>query len=520
MGYRRMKRHDLWRIYRRWRAGQTVVHIAENERRDRKTIRDYIEGMQRVGLKIDGPPAEEQAFYAMIGEVLPRQTARRSPARSLLAPYRGELREMITRKDNALLPKYAFEVIKRKHALQVSYETFKRFARAEGLMGGEARQMIRIELPPGLETQLDYGKMGTHFDGVAQKNRVVHAFCAILSCSRLPFLQFVYTQDQVSFVGSLVSMFEYYDGVTELISIDNLKSGVTKPDLWDPEINRALAEAAEHYGTFIDPCRVGRATDKGKVERLVPVARQVFRMLKELHPSATLGELNRHALSWCRDEYGQKEHGSTGIPPVQAFEEEKRSLKSLPGERFEVPVWKRVTVHSGDQFVTFNKMRFSLPLKWRGKKLWARYARPFLDLYSQEHRIRRYVVTDGQKRYWKPEDFPEGIREMINGGYPAWIIGESKRYGKPAMELITAVLHPHAYLNARRARGMLPLFADYHYKPYFDEVCSRARHHSVRTPATLKRMLETEENRQLFAHPLSISQLGTEMVRDINYYMN
>jgi len=476
--------------------------------------------MQRVGLKNDGLPAEEQAFYAMISELLPRQTDRPSPARGLLLPYRNELREMITRKDNALVPKYAFQVIKRKHDLEISYETFKRFARAEGLVRSEPRQMIRIELPPGLETQLDYGKMGIHLDEVAQKNRVVHAFCAILSFSRLPFLQFVYTQDQVSFVGSLVKMFEYYDGVTELISIDNLKSGIIKPDLWDPEINRALAEAAEHYGTFVDPCRVGRATDKGKVERLVPVARQVFRMLKELHPSATLAELNRYALSWCRDEYGQKEHGSTGIPPVQAFEQEKRSLKSLPLERFEVPVWKRVTVHSGDQFVTFNKMRFSLPPKWRGKKLWARYARPFLDLYSQEQRIRRYVVTEGEKRYWKPEDFPEGIREMINGGYPAWIIGESKCYGEAATALVTALLHPHAYLNARRARGMLPLFGEYHRKPYFDEVCRRAKHRGVRTPATLKRMLETEENRQLFARPLSISPLGTEMVRDIDYYMN
>lgn len=380
--------------------------------------------------------------------------------------------------------------------------------------------MIRIELPPGLESQLDYGKMGYHHDLVQQKNRTVWAFCGILSCSRLPFIQFVYTQDQKSFVGSLIDMFEYYGGVSELVSIDNLKAGVIKPDLWDPQLNRTLEEAAAHYGTFIDPCRVARATDKGKIERLVPVARQVYRMLKELHPDATLAELNRHALRWCREEYGAKEHGTTGVPPAEAFEEEKRVLKALPEDRFEVPVWKEILVHPGDQFATFDTMRFSLPVTWRGKKVWARYAHPFLDLFSNEERIRRYVVKEGQKRYWDPTDFPTGVREMLNGGYPAWIIGEAQRFGDEAVALITSVLQPRAYLNARRASAMIELFDRYHNKPYFDEVCRRARHHGVRIPQTLKRMFELQEEKPLFARPISISERGNEMIRDVRYYLN
>lgn len=521
MGYRRMDKRDLWRIYRRWRDGQSVSRIAGNEGRDRKTIRDYIEAMKRVGLSDEGQQEEEQEFYRLTAGLLPEHSERPTPARALLLPYRDELIEMIMRKTNALKPKYAFQTLKKKHDLAVSYETFKRFARHEGLTVSEPARMIRIELPPGLETQLDYGKMGLHLDEHQGKNRTVWAFCGILSHSRLPFIQFVYTQDQVSFVTSLIDMFEYYEGVTELISIDNLNSGVIKPDLWDPQINRALEEAAGHYGTFVDPCRIARATDKGKIERFVPVARQVYRMLKELHPSATLGELSRHALDWCREEYGTSEHGTTGIAPAQAFAEEKEWLKQLPEDRFEVPVWKQVTVHSGDQFVTFNKMRFSLPLSWRGKTVWARYALPFLDLFSdEEQRIRRYVVKEGQTRYWQPDDFPAGVREMIDGGYPAWILGEAKRFGEQALGLITAVLQPHAYLNARRARGMVPLFEQFHGKPYFEQVCRRACSHGVRTPATLKRMFETEEEKQFFIRPPVISKLGIEMIRDIDYYIN
>jgi hypothetical protein len=121
-------------------------------------------------------------------------------------------------------------------------------------------------------------------------------------------------------VGSVVLMLEYYGGSTQFISPDNLKSAVIKPDLWDPQINRALAEAAEHYGVFVDPCRVGRSTDKGKVERFVPVARELFGMLKALHPSEDLAELSRRALQWCREDYGLRRHSRTLRPPREHFE--------------------------------------------------------------------------------------------------------------------------------------------------------------------------------------------------------
>jgi len=37
---------------------------------------------------------------------------------------------------------------------------------------------------------------------------------------------------------------------------DNLKTGVVRPDLYDPLINKSFGELAEHYGCLIDPARV------------------------------------------------------------------------------------------------------------------------------------------------------------------------------------------------------------------------------------------------------------------------
>jgi len=520
MSYRKMRKRDLWEIYRRWQAGQSVSRIAANERRDRKTVRLYLEGFGELGLAAGEVPVDPQRFYGMVESLLPAHTERPSPGSEQLLPHKEELRELINRKKEPLKPKTAFTVVKTKYKLTVSYETFKRFARQHGLSRPQRRPMIRIELPPALETQLDYGRVGTLRDAVSGANRVVWAFCGVLAFSRLPYVEFVWTQDGPSFVGSAVWMWEYYGGTTERISIDNLKAGVIKPDLWDPQINRALAEAAEYYGVFIDPCRVQRSTDKGKVERFVPVARELFRMLKELHPSAGLAELNQHALRWCREVYGAKEHGTTGVAPREVFQEERDKLKPLPAERFQVPVWKPVSVHAGDQFLTFDKKRFSLPPAWKGRSVWARYAAPLLQLYHDETLIRQYVVSASKRIYWVPEDFPAEVREMMNGGYPAWILKKGREYGQSAVALLASVLQPHAYLNARRARGMLDIMAAHHGRPYFEEVCLRARRRSVVLPATLKRMLEAAANHPTFQQQLPLSALGTKMVRDVRYYTN
>ena len=520
MGYRRMKKKQLYEIYRRWQRGQKLAWIAENERWDRKTVRQYLQAMQQAGLERGAEPVSREQFYAKVKSLLPQRQEKDSPAREQLSKHEEELRQLITDNQEPLKPKTAFLVIREKYGISASYETFKRFVRERGLAVTQKPEMIRIELGPGIETQLDYGRVGRHYDEQGGRNRVVWGFCGILVHSRLPYLEFVYTQQQQEFADSVVKMLHFYRGVTEFLSIDNLKAGVIKPDLWDPQINRTLAEVAEYYGTFINPCRVGRSTDKAKVERFIPVARELFRMLKHLHPSAGLAELNRLALQWCTEDYGRREHGTTGVPPMEAFQREQGELKKLPEQRFEVPVWQEVPVHGGDQFFSFQKKRFSMPRAYRGKKVWVRYVKPLLRVYWQEQVVREYVMNGQQKLYWVAEDFPEAVREMMNGGYPAYLLGKAQVYGQAAAALIGSVLRPHAYLNARRAQGMLELMEKHHREWYFEEVCGRARARLVKIPSTFRRMLEAQAQKTVVQGQLPLSEVGRQMVRDIRYYVN
>ena len=468
MGYKRMTIEDVYAILRRWHKGQSVSRIAEVEKCDRKTIRKYMQKFDETGLQIDNKLPDKEKIWKIIETKILPSVERQRPASEQLEPLEEIIRDMINDPKEPLKPKSVFIVCKAKYNFDVSYETFNNFVRERELCKKPLRQMIRIELPPGLETQIDYGRVGLLEDPITGRNRVVWAFCGILSHSRLPFIQFVYTQDQGSFGGSFIDMFEYYGGLTEIQSIDNLKSGVIKPDLYDPKLNKSLQEVMEYYGSFIDPCRVGKPTDKGKVERFIPVARELFRMLKRIHPTADIHKLNEHALIWCREEYGQKEHGTTGRAPMEVFEEvEKQTLKPLPSERFEVPVWDQAHVHRGDQMFSFDKKRFSLPALYKGQDVWVRYTEKnrLLRVFFSRRLIREYVVT-GKAIQYVPVDYPEVKREMMNGGFPRYLLNQARSYGEASYRLVESILKPHAYLNCRRAQGILNLMKEYSSKPF------------------------------------------------------
>jgi transposase len=520
MGYKRMEKEDLYEIHRRWRAQHSISRIAGALGLDRKTVRQYIQRFLEVGLEQDGPEAAKKVLYELLAQILP-STERSKPAWQELSRFEQEIRELVQDKKEPVKPKTAYLILRRKHSLKASYESFKGFVRARGLHARPRKPVYVIELPAAKETQVDYGKVGLLEDRITGKNRVVWGFCTVLSHSRFPFIEFVYTQKKESFVESIIDSLEFYEGCTDFYSIDNLKSGVIKPDLWDPKLNRSLAEMAEYYGVFIDPCRVGRSTDKGKIERLIPVARELFRMLKHLHPGAPLNELNRYARQWCREEYGRREHGTTKIPPLEAFEStEKPLLKPLPAERFEVPVWQELSVHGGDGFFTFDGKRFAVPTR-RGKTVWARYTHRnrLLQVFHDRTLLREYVVGSSRVNYL-PGDFPEVQEQMMRGSYPRFLLDKAVEFGPDAAALIESVLKPHAYLNARRAQGMLEVMKQFRRMPFFIAVCKEALRRGVKLPSTFRAMLNDEKNQIHFDFILPVSEAGKQMIRDIEYYIN
>ncbi len=94
----------------------------------------------------------------------------------------------------------------------------------------------------------------------------VELFIGVLGASNYTFAYAVRNQTLESWIVCHVKMFEFFGGCPSAIVPDNLKSGVTKANYYDPEINPTYLEMSLHYGTVIIPARPGKPKDKPKVE--------------------------------------------------------------------------------------------------------------------------------------------------------------------------------------------------------------------------------------------------------------
>jgi len=136
--------------------------------------------------------------------------------------------------------------------------------------------VLRDDVDPGEEAQIDYGLLGTWVDPVGGKRRKVWAFVMVLACSRHVFLQPTFAMDQTAWTQANVDGFAFFGGVPRRLIPDNLRTGVEQADLYDPKINRSYAEMAAHYGVLVDSARRGKPKDKPRVERQVPYVRDSF----------------------------------------------------------------------------------------------------------------------------------------------------------------------------------------------------------------------------------------------------
>ncbi|MFH1526583.1 MAG: IS21 family transposase, partial [Bacteroidota bacterium] len=246
---------DIIEICRRYFSGESINSISKQSGVDRKTIRKYLNKVKSHGIE----SYDKENLLLLSEEIISKQYGRPKKSQEKLNEYLEEIRELL-KKDLKL--KTIHEILIERHEIELSYSSFKRFARNNQIRIGKVQTTCRLDKEPGLELQVDYAKMGMLHDPITKKKRITYAFIGTLSSSRHKFVEFVYSQNQQSFVQSHVKMFNYFGAVPKIIIIDNLKSGVIKPDLYDPKLNRAYAEMAEYYECFINPARVATPKDK------------------------------------------------------------------------------------------------------------------------------------------------------------------------------------------------------------------------------------------------------------------
>jgi transposase len=507
MARRKVAMNEIVEIIYHWHQGSSIKGIQRSLKFARKTIRNYIHMAQQLGVQREEPFPEEQELIKGLRLLSRSPSLYETPALDSLAPFRDRISLWL--KDDDITAKQIWRLLREEHELSVGYSTVKRYLRREFAVGTPTIT-VRIETPPGQQAQVDFGYAGLMYDPVTEKNRRVWAFIMTLSYSRHRFVRFVVRMDALSWIDCHIRAFAFFQGVPATIVLDNLKPGVIKADIYDPTLNRGYADLERHYGFVADPAKVGSPKLKGKVERVVPVVRQHLlagRFFRDIT------EANQRALSWSKHEIGQEIHGTTKRKPYPVFlEEEKPTLKALPTEPFEIPLWKQCTVHP-DHHVVFDRAYYSLPSRYIGRKVWVRGTHKLVRVFSRHeliktHRRARYPgerVTD-------LGDYPPDKLAYLMAT-PSYVRRKAAEYGPFTEKLIRTILSDHAMRNLRKAQGILRL-AEKHGHKEMERACARAlsfgnyRYRSIKS--ILERGLSMPEDAP---SPPALSPLGESFLR-------
>jgi transposase len=187
----------------------------------------------------------------------------------------------------------------------------------------------------------------------------VELFVAVLGASNYTYAEATRTQSKQDFVASTVRAFEYFGCAPEVLVPDQLRSAVSGPDRYEPDINRTFLEMAQHYGVAVIPARPRKPKDKSKVEAGVLIAqRWILATLRNLtfFSLDSLNEAIAERLEKLNTRPFQKLEGCRRA----AFEElDRPAMKVLPVHRYEMADWQDALVNV-DYHVAFDDRYYSV----------------------------------------------------------------------------------------------------------------------------------------------------------------
>ena len=200
----------------------------------------------------------------------------------------------------------------------------------------KTKATMHLEHKPGENLQVDWaGQTAGITDTDTGERLPAYLFVAVLPYSGYAYTEAFLDMKQEAWITAHVHAYNYFGGVTRILTPDNLKTGVIKNTRTETVLNKAYQEMAEHYGTAIIPTRPRTPKDKAFVEGSVGVVSTWILAALRNRQFLSLDELNRaiweNLVNFNHKPF-QKKDGSR----ASDFEEEKLFLLPLPPNPFEL----------------------------------------------------------------------------------------------------------------------------------------------------------------------------------------
>lgn len=481
MAYRRLDVIEITELVRLLRGGESDRTIARVLGHNRRTVIRYRAWATEQGI-LEGEMPDSRTLHRLLAETLsplppPHQT-------SSVAGYTEEIRAMRARGMEIAAIRGRLE---EHHGQAVSYSAVWRLV--QRLEPKTIEPVVRLEVPPGSEAQVDFGYAGRHLDPVDGTLRRAWVFVMLLSWSRHLYAEVVFDQRIETWLLCHAHAFRFFGGIPARIVPDNLKAAVIRASFTgDPVIQRSYRECAGHYGFLIDPTPPRSPQLKGKVEQ--GGVHYVARNALAGRDPMPLDALNRALRTWCVEIAGERTHGTTKERPMARFiETEQALLRPLPRTAYDPAIWKQVRVYR-DCYVTFEGSHYSAPHRLVGQQVWVRGGARSVDLYTADHQL---VATHDRAR--RPGERQTHLDHLPPAKTPGLILSresvqlQAEAIGPATLRAVQHLLD-HQPEDRLRSAGRIVQCAEQYGALRVEAVCRRAEHFGEVDVPIVKRILQ------------------------------
>ena len=265
MAFREVRVHEVREVLRQWLAEEGGLRtIAERAGVDRKTARRYVEAAVGAGLRREcgGDQLTDELIGAVVAAVRPARAQGHGAAWEALLAHEQQIRDWI--KDDGLRLTNIHGKLTRRGVV-VPYRTLHRFA-AERCGFGRRQATVRVaDGEPGVECQLDFGRLGVMLDPRTGRRRALHALIFTAVFCRHTFVWLTFTQTLADVIAGCEAAWAFYGGVFKVLVPDNLKPVVANADPINPTFTVGWLDYAQARGFGTDPARVRSPRDKPRV---------------------------------------------------------------------------------------------------------------------------------------------------------------------------------------------------------------------------------------------------------------
>jgi transposase len=475
------------------------------------SITSYLQRAQAAGLTWPLPPELDEA--ALEARLFTRAAV--GPASDRRLPALAELHQELKKPGVTLALLWQEYRAAQPHGY--SYSQFcEHYRRWAGRLKPSMRQVHRA----GEKLFVDFSGKRPHLVDLRTGELIlVELFVGVLGASGLIYAEATGSQDLPSWVSAHVRMLEYFQGNTAIWVPDNLKSGITLADRYEPEVHRTYAELARHYGAVVIPARVATPTDKPKVEVSVQIAQRWVLAALRHRSFFTLADLNA-AIREQIDAINDRPMKAVGVSRRQLWTQVDRpALTPLPMHRYELALWHRCRVNI-DYHVEVDHNFYSVPYQLVHERVEARATPATVEVFFKGRRVAVHRTVRGRGQFsTRREHMPSAHRAHAEWT-PSRLIAWAEQTGPAIGRLVAGILErrPHPEQGYRACLGLMRL-GRVHGPDRLEAACARAeRLRSYRYKTVEQILIHRQDRLPLDDPPPARPVLTHENLRGAAFY--